>query len=84
MLAAASPSLGRGHLLTAFEGSTNAGPWDSPDAYRKFNAVVRYSRGDAVNGLTITGMGTPGKNEKKLRNVVAIDFSPLGPNFVCA
>ena len=61
VLAAASPSLGRGHLLTAFEGSTNAGPWDIPDAYRKFNAVVRYSHGDAVNGLTITGMGYDGR-----------------------
>src|SRR4051812_21635872 len=34
---AASPALGRGHLLAALETSTNDGPWTVPDAYRKFN-----------------------------------------------
>src|SRR6185436_7176265 len=33
------------------------GPWLQPDDYRQVNGVVRYSRGDAVNGLSITGMG---------------------------
>lgn len=61
LLVAASPSLGRGHLLAAFESSTNAGPWDIPDAYRKLNGVLRYSRGDAVNGLSITAMGYDGR-----------------------
>ncbi len=28
-----------------------------PDDYRKINGVVRYSRGDAVNGLSVTAMG---------------------------
>lgn len=59
--AATSPSIGAGHLLAAFETSTNAGPWDVPDSYRKYNGVLRYSRGDAINGLTITGMGYHGK-----------------------
>ena len=32
-----------------------------PDDYRKINGVVRYSRGDAVNGLSLTGMGYRGE-----------------------
>jgi len=61
IFAAASPQVGSGHLLAAFETSTNAGPWNVPDSYRKFNGVLRYSRGDAVNGLTLTAMGYHGK-----------------------
>jgi len=56
-LVAASPSVGPGHLLGALEVEHNDGPWDRPDDYRKVNGLVRYSRGDAVNGLSITGMG---------------------------
>ena len=54
---AASPAVGRGHLLAALEVEHNDGPWVTPDDYRKVNGVVRYSRGDAVNGLSVTGMG---------------------------
>ena len=57
---AASPKVGAGHLLGAFETSTNAGPWTVPDSYRKFNGVLRYSRGDTVNGLSLTAMGYHG------------------------
>jgi len=60
-LFAASPAVGRGHLLAAFETSTNDGPWSVPDAYRKLNAVLRYSRGDNVNGLSLTAMGYHGR-----------------------
>jgi hypothetical protein len=56
-LAAASPKVGSGQLLTAIEVEHNDGPWERPDDYRKVNGVVRYSRGDAVNGYSITGMG---------------------------
>jgi TonB-dependent receptor-like protein len=56
-LIAASPRLGHGHLLAAFEASTNDGPWTVPDAFRKLNGVLRYTQGDAVNGLSITAMG---------------------------
>ena len=35
----------------------NDGPWVRPDDYRKFNAVLRYSRGDNRNGFSLTGMG---------------------------
>lgn len=58
---AASPKVGRGTLLAAFETSTNSGPWAIPDSFKKYNGVVRYSQGDAVNGFSITGMGYDGR-----------------------
>jgi len=60
-LLAASPRFGKGHLLAAFETSTNAGPWSVPDSYRKYNGVLRYSQGDNVNGLSLTFMGYHGE-----------------------
>lgn len=60
-LVAASPRVANGHLLVAFETSTNSGPWTVPDAYRKLNGVLRYTRGDNVNGLSLTAMGYHGK-----------------------
>jgi TonB-dependent receptor-like protein/carboxypeptidase family protein len=59
-LVAASPAVERGRLLAAFELQHNDGPWVNPDDYRKVNGVVRYSRGDSVNGLSITGMAYRG------------------------
>jgi outer membrane receptor protein involved in Fe transport len=59
-LLAASPKLGRGHLLAAIEASTNAGPWAVPDSYQKFNGVLRYTQGDQVNGFSLTAMGYHG------------------------
>ena len=59
-LFAASPAVGAGHLLAAFEISTNAGPWAIPDSYEKLNGVLRYSRGDSVNGLSVTLAGYHG------------------------
>jgi len=56
-LVAASPKAGDGHVLAALEVEHNDGPWVRPDDYRKVNGVLRYSHGDAVNGLSITGMG---------------------------
>ena len=61
VLMAASPKFGKGHLLAAFETSTNAGPWSVPDSYKKYNGVLRYSQGDNVNGLSLTFMGYHGK-----------------------
>ncbi len=61
VLFAASPKLGKGHLLAALETSTNDGPWTVPDAYRKFNGVLRYSQGNNVNGFSLTAMGYHGK-----------------------
>ena len=60
-LFAASPKLGRGHLLAALETSTNSGPWSVPDAYRKLNGVLRYTQGNQVNGFSLTAMGYHGK-----------------------
>ena len=57
-LVAASPRAGAtGRILAAFEAEHNDGPWLRPDDYRKVNGVLRYSRGDAVNGFSLTGMG---------------------------
>ncbi len=56
-LFAASPRIGPGHLLVAFEASNNSGPWTIPDSYKKLNGVLRYSQGDKVNGFTLTAMG---------------------------
>jgi outer membrane cobalamin receptor len=59
-LFAASPAVGRGQLLAAFEVQHNNGPWQRPDDHRKVNGLVRYSRGDALNGFAATAMGYRG------------------------
>lgn len=55
-LAAASHSFDSGALLGAVELNHNDGPWERPDDYRKINGVLRYSRGDNRNGLSLTAM----------------------------
>lgn len=57
VFAAASPQVGSGVLLGAVEVTHNDGPWVQPDDYRKLNGVLRYSRGDSRNGVSVTGMG---------------------------
>ena len=57
VLGAASPEVGGGHLLAALELNRNGGPWDRPDGYERVNGIVRYSRGDSRNGISLTGMG---------------------------
>jgi hypothetical protein len=54
---AASPAVGGGHLLAAVELNHSDGPWERSDDYQKTNALLRFSRGDARNGLSITGTG---------------------------
>lgn len=61
LMTAGSRPVSGGHVLGALELSTNNGPWTVPDAYRKVNGVLRYTRGDAVNGLSLTFMGYHGK-----------------------
>ena len=61
VFAAASPKIGNGTVLAAFESSTNAGPWTVPDSYKKLNGVLRYARGDNVNGFSLTAMGYHGE-----------------------
>ena len=55
-LFAVSPRVGDGTLLAAVELGANDGPWVRPDDFRKLNGVVRYSRGTAQSGLSLTGM----------------------------
>ena len=57
LFAAASPRVGNGSLLAAVETSENDGPWVRPDDYRKVNAVLRYTRGTAQRGWSLTAMG---------------------------
>jgi outer membrane cobalamin receptor len=59
-LVAASTAAAGGTLLGAVEVQQNDGPWIQPDDYRKVNGLVRYSRGDALNGFSVTGMGYRG------------------------
>jgi hypothetical protein len=54
--AAASPRVAGGTFLTALELNRNDGPWDLPDRYRRLNGVLRYSRGDARNAFSVTGL----------------------------
>ncbi len=61
LLLAASPRLGRGHLLLAGEVLHHDGPWVRPDELRKLNALVRYSQGDQQAGFSLTGMAYHGE-----------------------
>ena len=60
-LLAGSPELAGGTLLYALEGMRNDGPWTRPDDYRKANGVLRYSRGYANNGWSVTAMAYRGR-----------------------
>jgi hypothetical protein len=57
LFGAASPRLGGGDLLVGVEAVHNDGPWTLADRFQKLNGIVRYSRGDARDGLSLTGMG---------------------------
>jgi outer membrane receptor protein involved in Fe transport len=61
VLFASSSKIGEGQILYAAEACHSDGPWLIPDDYRKLNGVVRYSRGDQQNGLSLTAMGYSGK-----------------------
>lgn len=60
-LLAGSQDAAGGSLLYALESMGNDGPWTRPDDYRKHNAVLRYSRGFANNGWSVTAMSYRGK-----------------------
>ena len=53
---AASPRVGAGTVRVGLEAGHNDGPWERPDDLRKLNGIVRYSRGNARNGISVTGM----------------------------
>ncbi|HWM89779.1 MAG TPA: TonB-dependent receptor [Thermoanaerobaculia bacterium] len=61
LLVADSMETGGGQLLGAVEGMENDGPWDRPDDFRKLNGLVRFHRGDAFEGFTVTAMGYDGR-----------------------
>ena len=60
-LVADSTKLGKGNLLYAFEYEHEDGPWKVPDAYKRINAVLKYSEGNSHDGYSITGMGYHGE-----------------------
>ncbi len=82
LLHAASPRVGRGNLLYALELNHNDGPWTRGDDYRRVNGVLRYSEGDARNGLSITAMGYRGtwdsSDQIPARAIGSVDFGDIG------
>jgi hypothetical protein len=56
-LAAASPKVGKGNLLAAFEWERDNGPWVSPNNKDKFNGVLRYTQGNSRTGFSFTYLG---------------------------
>ncbi|CAH0139802.1 hypothetical protein SRABI118_00255 [Massilia sp. Bi118] len=59
-LAASKDALG-GALTYALELLHNDGPFTRPDDYQKVNGVLRYSRGYANNGWSVTAMAYHGR-----------------------
>jgi len=55
-----SPKIGDGHLLYGGELYRYDGPWKNPDNYRRFNAVLGYSAGDAAQGYSVKFTGYKG------------------------
>jgi hypothetical protein len=45
-----------GTLLYGLDLGRNDGPWQTPEQVRKYNGMLRYSRGDAQNGYSVTAM----------------------------
>lgn len=56
-----SHKLGSGSLLFGGEAYYDNGPWKRPDAYKKFNGLLTYSRGGDADGFSITARGYHGK-----------------------
>jgi outer membrane receptor protein involved in Fe transport len=58
---AASKEIDDGVLTYALEALHNDGPYAHPDDYQKLNGVLRYSRGYANNGWSVTAMAYRGR-----------------------
>jgi outer membrane receptor protein involved in Fe transport len=56
-----SHKVGDGTLLAALEATGYDGPWANPDRQQKFNGVLRYSQGTALDGFSITAMAFDNK-----------------------
>ncbi len=79
VVAAASPKVGEGRLLGAIELQHNDGPWERPDDFEKVNGLLDYSRGDGVNGFSLTAMGYRGTwNSTDQIPVRAVDDGRVG------
>ena len=60
-LIAGSPQVGGGVLLYALEANRNQGPWERGDDLRKFNGLLRYTRGSQIGGFSVTASGYDGR-----------------------
>jgi TonB dependent receptor/TonB-dependent Receptor Plug Domain len=60
VLVAASPSVGVGNLLYAFQIYHDNGSFDRPDEYAKFNSVLRWSRTTPTSDFNVTVLGYHG------------------------
>jgi hypothetical protein len=58
---AGSPELAGGSLLLAAEYTANDGPWQLDENLRKYNGVVKFSRGTRADGFSITAAGYHGE-----------------------
>jgi hypothetical protein len=56
LFGAGTQEFGTAHVLGALELVHYDGPWTHGDDYRKLNAVLRYSEGEAHEGYSVTGM----------------------------
>lgn len=59
-LYADSRELAGGTLLYALELFHEDGPWEHPDDFKKVNGMLRYSRGDAARGWSLTATAYAG------------------------
>jgi hypothetical protein len=60
-LAIGSHKVGDGVVLAAIEATGYDGPWENPDRQQKFNGVLRYSQGAALDGFSLTAMAFDNK-----------------------
>ncbi len=56
LLLANSTAVHDGHLLYALDVNHYDGPWQVAEGVKKYNGLLRYSEGDARDGMTLTAM----------------------------
>jgi hypothetical protein len=61
LLFAGSPATVAPGFTYGLEYTTADGPWTRPDDLQRVNGVLRYVRGDAANGFSVTGMVSDGR-----------------------
>ena len=60
LFASASPAAGRRHAAAGPRLVQTDGPWTLPEDFQKTSGVIKYSRGAAEAGFSVTGMGYDG------------------------